>query len=216
MLMEMMILLWWWGDFNGRHEVFGDEETNSYGRNLLRTINEVGLTALVPNTPTRPVSNWFLDFFLTNNPRLMESPVTLHIDPYPTETLSDHLMVASKLKFTSRTSYSKPYLNYDFANMDLENYEKYFWQLPWYEILNHQDSPQKAWTTFQRLQQDFIQMVLPCKQSSKKSKPWFNTKIKRLCKQKYRADRQRRNLKNPKHLREQWHFLFKYSKSLVK
>ena len=157
-----------------------------------------------------------MDFFITNNPRLIEPPVTLHINPYPTETLSDHLMVMSKLKFTSRTKYVKPHITYDFKNMDLENYEQIFWSLPWHQILENQDSPIKAWTIFKKLQQDFINLVLPTKKASKKSKPWFNVKIKRLCKQKYRADRQRRNPRNPPHLRKQWHAVYKTLKKRVK
>ena len=81
--------------------------------------------------------------------------------------------------------------------------------------MEHQQSPQKAWTIFKELQQQFIQMVLPCKKSSKKSKPWFNVKIKRLCKQKYQADRQRRNPKNPKEIREKWHAVYKSLKKKV-
>ena len=91
-----------------------------------------------------------------------------------------------------------------------------FWSLPWHQILGNQDSPIKAWTIFKKLQQDFINLVLPTKKASKKSKPWFNVKIKRLCKQKYRADRQRRNPRNPPHLRKQWHAVYKTLKKRVK
>ena len=68
------------GDVNGRNEVFGDETTTSYGKALLRMLDEENLTAMIPNTPTRPVSNAFLDFFITNNPRLIQPPVTLHVN----------------------------------------------------------------------------------------------------------------------------------------
>ena len=105
-------------------------------------LTETNLTALIPNTPTRPKAQSYLDFFITNNPKLVQPPITLHINPYPTETLSDHYMVASKLKFTSRTTYQEPKVKYDFAKIDTDNYEKLFWTLPWGKILQHYDSPQ--------------------------------------------------------------------------
>ena len=42
------------GDFNARHEIFGDTETKKNGKNLYHLLNELHLTALIPNTPTRP------------------------------------------------------------------------------------------------------------------------------------------------------------------
>ena len=99
-------------------------------------LNEANLTALIPNTPTRLRSQSYLDFFITNNPKLLYPPITLGTNPYPTETFSDHEIVASKLRFTGRTSYQEPKMKYDFQNIDRENYEKLFWTLPWKKFWN--------------------------------------------------------------------------------
>ena len=52
-------------------------------KDVLRMLNDENLTAMI-----RPVSNAFLDFFITNNPGLIQPPVTLHVNPCPTETFS--------------------------------------------------------------------------------------------------------------------------------
>ena len=72
------------GDFNARNEVFGDNQTKN-GTNFAILLNELNLTALIPNTPTRPKSEAFLDFFVMNNPKLLYSPVTYEPNPYPLE-----------------------------------------------------------------------------------------------------------------------------------
>ena len=81
------------GDFNARHEIFGDTETKKNGENFYYLLNELHLTALIPNEPTRPKSETFLDFFVTNNPRLLHPPITYEPNPYPPETASGHEMV---------------------------------------------------------------------------------------------------------------------------
>ena len=99
------------GDFNARNEVFGDTQTKTNGINFAVLLKELNLTALIPNTPTRPKSEAFLDFFVTNNPRLLYSPVTYQPNPYPPETSSDHSMVLSKLRISETTDGARFYKN---------------------------------------------------------------------------------------------------------
>ena len=47
------------------------------------------------------------------------------------------------------------------------------------------------------------------KKSCGKSKPWFNCEIKKLCKNKYKADRNRKNAKLPHWKRKEQHLLYK-------
>ena len=86
------------GDYNARHTIFGDKESKKNGKNFVQLLDELEITALIPNTPTRPKSGTFLDFYLTNNPKLLHSPITYEPNPYRTETKSDHNMVLSKLQ----------------------------------------------------------------------------------------------------------------------
>ena len=124
-------------------------------------------------------------------------------------------MVLSKLKLTSKTPYQQPREAYDFTKMDKENYAKEFYKLPWNKLFNI-DSPVEAWTFFQTQLQTLVSKIVPLKKTCSKAKPWFNAEIKKLCKEKYKADRQRKNQKLQPWKRKEWHLVYKSLKTKVK
>ena len=99
--------------------------------------------------------------------------------------------------------------------MEKKDFVKTFYDLDW-ETFFHIKEPQEAWNYFQVQQQTLIDKFVPVKKCCNKSKPWFSVKIKKLCKRKYKADRQRKNMKLPTWKRKEWHFVYKTLKTEVR
>lgn len=107
------------GDFNCRNQAWGCQRSNCWGNILLNLLTTNTFAISYPHSPTyiptrANMQPSVLDFFLTNSPHNLNSPLTLN------NLSSDHLPVVTNYK--SRFSINKEF-RYNFAQADWRSFQ---------------------------------------------------------------------------------------------